>query len=174
MDSATPILNLIVDKDDPLGAEDRALVGQLAEMIDRIERSISRLLQFHAQRGQITLLEAQALASILKLQDKARLSTIAETVHMPLSTMTGVAARLEKAGLTERKRATDDGRAFVLSLTPAGIEKLRQVFQPLFAEVAQIIDKTGPDTLQSVVDSFTLVCELAEELGKSTEAEARS
>lgn len=165
MTRAKRLVELLGESESHLAGCDGKNIVQLAGMIERIERNISRLLQYYANRCQLTLLEAQALAAILELDNKARISAVAEYARMPLSTMTGVAARLEKAGLVERKRASDDGRASVLSLTAEGVTTMRELFQPFFREVAQVIEKAGPETLQSVIDSFTIVSELAEQLG---------
>ena len=143
---------------------DQAEVVKLAGMIEQIERNIGRSLQFYANESRLTLLEAQALAAVLQLDEHARLSAIAEYVRMPLSTMTGVAARLEKSGLVERKRATDDGRASILSLTEEGTARILSMFRPFFAEVSKVIEQAGSGTMQSVIDSFTIVNEMAEQL----------
>lgn len=162
------LVDLIGESESNLAGEDREKVMELATMIEQIERNISRSLQHYANRTQLTLLEAQALAAILELGDKARLSAIAEDVRMPLSTMTGVASRLEKAGLVERKRATDDGRASVLFLTDAGTTQVKEMFQPFFREVAQVIDESGSGTLDTLVDAFATVSRMAEQLNANT------
>ena len=167
------LVDLIGESESNLAGEDREKVMELATMIEQIERNISRSLQHYANRTQLTLLEAQALAAILELGDKARLSSIADDVRMPLSTMTGVASRLEKAGLVERKRATDDGRASVLFLTDAGTTQVKEMFQPFFREVAQVIDESGSGTLDTLVDAFATVSRMAEQLGNNTESRER-
>lgn len=168
MTRSRKLVDLIGESDSNLTSDDREKVMELATMIEQIERNIGRSLQHYANRTQLTLLDAQALASILELGEKARISTIAEDVHMPLSTMTGVASRLEKAGLVERKRAVDDGRASVLSLTDQGAARVKELFQPFFREITQVIEDTGPGTLDRLVESFSIVTRMAEQLGAST------
>lgn len=170
MTRAKKLVDLIGESESNLTGDDREKVMELATMIEQIERNISRSLQHYADRSQLTLLDAQALAAILELGDKARLSAIAEDVLMPLSTMTGVASRLEKAGLVERKRAADDGRASVLSLTDEGAAKVKEMFQPFFRQVSQVIEQTDPGTLETLIESFSLVNTMAEQLSSSTEA----
>lgn len=143
---------------------DNHQIIEIASMIDRIERAIGHSLQHHAARCHLTLLEAQSLAAILDLDEKAKLSAIAETVRMPLSTMTGVAARLERSGLVARTRATDDARASVLTLTEDGKTRLVSMFGPLFEQISKLTEQTGSDTLQSVIVAFHTVSELAENL----------
>lgn len=169
MPQAKRLVDLIGESESSLSGSDRENVIRLATMIEQIERNIGRSLQFYASRSGLTLLDAQALAAILELEDKAKLSSIAEQVRMPLSTMTGVAARLEKAGFVERKRATDDGRASVLSLTDKGTTRVQEMFRPFFREVAGVIEEAGPGALESMIESFALVAQMAEQLGAGAE-----
>lgn len=164
MTKAKRLVELIGEPDCQQTMVEREKIMELATMIERIERSISRSLQHYANQHQLTLLDAQSLATILDLGENARLSLIAENVKMPLSTMTGVAARLERAGLVERHRASDDARASVLSLTPEGMERTQKMFIPFFEEVRRVIEQAGPDTMQSIVDAFTIVRDMAEQL----------
>ncbi|MCO5216958.1 MAG: MarR family transcriptional regulator [Thermomicrobiales bacterium] len=136
------------------------IIFEIGQRVEEIERSINRALQTYAQNSGLTLLEAKALGRLLDDGD-ATLSGIAECEHMPLSTMTGVATRLEKAGLVERTRSEDDRRAYVLSLTPAGMEKLRSMFSPFFEEISVVLEQIGDDTLQSVVNAFDTVAKMA-------------
>lgn len=164
MPQAKRLVELIGESESNLSGGDREKVIELATMIEQIERNISRSLHFYASKSQLTLLDAQSLAAILEFNGGARLSAIAERVRMPLSTMTGVAARLEKSGLVERKRAADDGRAWVLTLTDEGTARIREMFRPFFREVAQVIDDAEPGALEAMIESFTLVNQMAERL----------
>jgi DNA-binding MarR family transcriptional regulator len=55
------------------------------------------------------------------------LSDLAEGLALNNSAITGLAARMEKAGLIQRKKSTSDGRAWRISLTPDGEAKRIQV-----------------------------------------------
>ncbi|MCO5224625.1 MAG: MarR family transcriptional regulator [Thermomicrobiales bacterium] len=148
---------------DHLSEEQRTqheLIFEIGQRFEDIERSINRALQVHAQNSGLTLLEAKALGGLLDEGD-GTLSSIAECARMPLSTMTGVATRLEKAGLVERTRSEDDRRAYVLSLTPAGLEKLRSMFGPFFEEISVVLESTGEDALQSVASALETVATMA-------------
>ncbi len=173
MTRAKKLVDLIGESESNLTADDREKVMDLATMIEQIERNISRSLQHYANQSNLTLLDAQALAAIVELGEHARLSAIAEEVRMPLSTMTGVASRLEKAGLVERQRAADDGRASVLTLTDEGTSRVVQMFRPFFRQVSQVIERTGPGTLETLIESFRIVNSMAEQLSDSTESDLR-
>lgn len=158
------LVELIAQTDSHLSTAEQAQIVTIATQLDSIERSISHLLQHYANRSKLSLVEAQTLAAVLDLGSNARLSSIAEMVRVPLSTMTGVATRLERYGMVERKRASDDARAFVLSLTPEGTSRLQQMFGPFFEEISNVCLQVGPSTLETIVESFTKVRELAEML----------
>lgn len=146
--------------------EQRDGIIALATMIEEIDIAIGRSLQHYASRCDLTLLEAQSLAAIIKLGDRARITAIAESGRIPLSTMTGIASRLEKAGLVERKRASDDARAFVLTLTDKGYMRSQQMFSPFFNAVQEVLRDADGDALCRILDSFATVRDLAEELEK--------
>lgn len=166
------LFDLVGDGDRNASRINREEIVELATMIEQIERNIGQSLQYYANRSGLTLLDAQALAAIVELGDNARLSAIAESARMPLSTMTGVAARLEKAGLVERRRATDDGRAFVLILTPKGVLQVKELFGPFFEQVSKVIETAEPGTLEALVESFRAVNEMALQLRATVDAQA--
>lgn len=161
MTEACKLNELFDDSGDEATFAKRELIIHLGDQIESIERSIGRLLQSHAVGCGLTMIEGKALATLLEHNGSARLSVIADHVRIPLSTMTGVATRLEKSGLVERERAADDKRAFVLNITPAGRDKLRELFVPFFGEISDVIDSFGADTMQSVVAAFDVVASMA-------------
>ncbi|MCA9835156.1 MAG: winged helix DNA-binding protein [Thermomicrobiales bacterium] len=146
---------------------------QLAEMIDRVERSMSHSLQFFAHRCGLPFIDSQVLASAFDLGENARPSVIAEHVRVPLSTMTGVIARLERNGLVVRERANDDGRAYILSVTEKGETVLKEMLQPMFEEIHKVITEAGDDALHSITVAFEQVCTLTEMLERRVQEQAR-
>lgn len=160
MDRRSRLQELFGDQISEEQRAQREMFFEIGQKFEDIERSINRALQLYAQESGLTLLEAKALGRLLD-EGEATLSSIAECEHMPLSTMTGVATRLEKAGLVERTRSEDDRRAYVLTLTSAGMERLRRMFEPFFNEISTVLEQADKDTLQSVVSAFDTVAEMA-------------
>lgn len=54
-------------------------------------------------------------------------STLATTLRVNHATVAKSVARMERAGLIERRRSTDDGRVTLVYLTPAGRELLTHI-----------------------------------------------
>jgi DNA-binding MarR family transcriptional regulator len=67
------------------------------------------------------------LLGVLEEQGERRLSDIAEAIERDLSTVSRQARHLESLGLVVRRPDGDDGRAFRISLTPAGKDSLHRV-----------------------------------------------
>lgn len=146
------------------GSESDRQLMALAEMFTQISTSIDRALHSYAERSDLTLLDGQALFAIIDLGNDARISTIAERLRVPLSTMTGVATRLVNGGLAVRKTAPDDGRSSILEITELGEERTTAMFEPVLRDVAEIMNSYGEDALSQVLNAFGLVQEMTQTL----------
>lgn len=145
----------------------------LANMFGQISTNLQRALQVYAEQFGMTTLDSQALFVIAELGNEARPGTIAERLKMPLSTMTGVANRLVTAGLVERRPAPGDGRAAILVITETGTERLRQMFQPILRDVADILAEYGPEAIKQITEGFQIVMSLTETMEARAKAKAR-
>ena len=71
---------------------------------------------------------------------------LAARLEMPLSTVTFRMRRLERLGHAERVRNPDDGRSFLIRLTPKGRRLLGRA-RPRFRDYAEAVEKRlGPKT----------------------------
>ena len=59
------------------------------------------------------------------------MTEIAEYIHVPLNTATGIVSRMEKDGLIERTRSSEDKRVVLI----VQAEKGKQQFQKLFVKM---------------------------------------
>lgn len=167
-DCSVPPKEFLLRRDSEGTESDRQLMA-LAEMFTQISTSIDRALHHYAERVDLTLLDGQALFAIIELGNDARISSIAERLRVPLSTMTGVANRLVTGGLAERKTAPDDGRSSILVITDLGEERATEMFQPVLRDVAEIMNSYGEDAVSQILSAFGLVQEMTETM----EARAR-
>jgi DNA-binding MarR family transcriptional regulator len=88
---------------------------------------------------------------------------LAELAHTHQSTVSIVVARLSRAGLVAKARATDDARRAVVSLTPAGRALLRRAPAPPAADLLLAVEQLPlgdarrlADGLHSLVRSLGL------------------
>ena len=69
---------------------------------------------------------------LLFRQKEVNMSDIAEYIHVPLNTATGIIGRMEKNGLIERTRSAEDKRIVLITFS----EKGRAQFQKLVDEMS--------------------------------------
>lgn len=99
-------------------------VGRAAEaLISSLRLLVRRVRQVQVD-GELTLPETSAL-SRLDRGGPATSSALAKQEQISPQSMGATLGRLEACGLVERCSDPDDGRRVVLSVTPAGLEMLR-------------------------------------------------
>jgi DNA-binding MarR family transcriptional regulator len=78
-------------------------------------------------RHGMTLLHYGVLITLITVPERRmRMTDLAERVLTSPSGMTRAVARLSEQGLVEREQDAGDRRSFVVSLTPAGVRRLRE------------------------------------------------
>jgi DNA-binding MarR family transcriptional regulator len=86
---------------------------------------VSRLLVASLPRSGLSQTKLSALASLLR-DGPTNARTLSERMAIRPQSLTRILAGLESEGLVFRIRAAEDGREHILSLTPAGVELMRQ------------------------------------------------
>ena len=62
---------------------------------------------------------------LLYQKEEVNMSEIAEYVHVPLNTATGLVGRLEKRGLIERSRSEEDKRVVLIRFSSKGLKQFK-------------------------------------------------
>ena len=100
-------------------------------------RQIMRAADLHSQKlvreSGLTAPQLLVLRAIEK-EGKPSTSTLARHIVVSHATVTRIIDRLERAGLVERQKSTEDKRVTNVSLTEAGRSKLETAPEPLQAE----------------------------------------
>jgi MarR family transcriptional regulator, organic hydroperoxide resistance regulator len=73
---------------------------------------------------------------------------VAAEAGISKGTLTGVASTLEKLGLVTRRVHPDDGRRVLLSLTPAGLTLMAELFPQFNQQEALVVESLSPDEIQ--------------------------
>lgn len=92
-----------------------------------------------------------------------RMAELADSVKNSRSRITHTIARMERAGLVERRQCPSDGRGVLAILTDAGMRKL-EAAAPLHVESVRqaFIDVISDDALQTIGAAFEAVAETLE------------
>jgi len=88
---------------------------------------------------------------LLQRRGEATMSELAGDMNAPLSTATGIGARLEKRKLVERQRHPQDKRVITLRLTPEGQNLAARARAQIDALLHRIGEALTPDEMQQLM-----------------------
>ncbi|MCR5126612.1 MAG: MarR family transcriptional regulator [Lachnospiraceae bacterium] len=94
---------------------------------------------------------------LLYLKKEVNMTEIAEYIHVPLNTATGMIGRLEKNGLVERTRSAEDKRVVLIRFS----EKGSRQFQKLMGELLRYGGKIFSEMTEEEVQLFFKMIEKA-------------
>jgi DNA-binding MarR family transcriptional regulator len=122
-----------------------AVADELRPVVLRLSRELRRETErFGVTARQSTLLWLIRRSPGLSLRDLAELERISPPA------LSGHVDRLERAGLVERVRSTDDRRRVGLLLTPVGERLLRRIRNRRTTWLAERLERLEPRELESV------------------------
>lgn len=106
-----------------------------------------------SDRAGLSLTAASTLAR-LQREGSARLTELATAEGVSQPSMTALVARLSAQGLVRREQDPTDGRAVVLSLTPAGADLLAQRRDIRTARLAPFVAGLSPDDVRRIAEAL--------------------
>lgn len=84
-------------------------------------------------------------------QGAMRASVLAETFNIDKGAISRQVSHLTALGLVERTRDPDDGRASLISASPAAVEQLKEVKEQRRRWIAERLDDWDPDELETFI-----------------------
>jgi DNA-binding MarR family transcriptional regulator len=104
----------------------------------------------------LTLAHYGVLITLVTVPDRRmRMTDLAERVLVSPSGMTRAVAWLADRGLVRRERDSDDGRSFMVELTPAGLARLREAQVTHHACVRELLFAgAAPADVRRLADHF--------------------
>ncbi|MCR5252003.1 MAG: MarR family transcriptional regulator [Lachnospiraceae bacterium] len=76
---------------------------------------------------------------LLYRRKEAKMSEIAEYIHVPLNTATGIVGRMEKSGMVRRARSDADKRIVLVSFSESGREMFKKLMDELLSYGVKIL-----------------------------------
>jgi DNA-binding MarR family transcriptional regulator len=101
------------------------IIGYIDEIKDLLSSDIWENIFVNLSKNEILIFW------LLYLKQRVNMTEIAEYIHVPLNTATGIVSRMEKDGLVERTRSAEDKRVVLI----VQAEKGKQQFQKLFVKM---------------------------------------
>lgn len=136
----------------------------LGRLFEQTQRSIPLVIERYVAPHGLSVLAWQALEKVESLGEDSTLSAIGECVMASPSTMTGIAARLEHAGLVIRKTPDGDHRAFVLQLTERGRETVEAVSTQFLDDLKRVVEGIDVEELDAFLRAFQRIVEILQHL----------
>ena len=135
----------------PPGVDDRWLVSdRLGHQLIRVKRAMERAKAHGAVGPDGVERAAYILLARLVLDGPRRSNALAESVHSDPSTVSRQVAGLVRAGLVERTPDPEDGRATLLTVTPEGTRRMRDVG----ARRRRLLDERLGEWSEKELDAF--------------------
>jgi DNA-binding MarR family transcriptional regulator len=131
----------------------------LTELADALERLGSWLRRTTPRTGWNTV--ANAALAELDRHGPRRVSDLVAQQQISQPGMTSVVGRLAAAGLVTRAADPTDGRATLVSITPAGRDYLRELHQQRAVAIAAHLRTLPPDELRALLAATGAVERLA-------------
>ncbi len=124
-------------------------------------RAAARLSRWASRNAAFDVPFAQArLLALLDELGPSRISALAEADNTSQPTMTAQVHRLEAAGWAQRAGDPDDTRAVIISLSPAGSRKLREVRRARAAVLEPALSRLVGSSPDRVGEAVRLLEEL--------------
>lgn len=85
---------------------------------------------------------------LLYRKENVNMTEIAEYIHVPLNTATGIIAKMEKKGYVIRDRLKEDKRVVVVRLTEQGIAQVKALVDEITYYAVQTITEFSQEEMQ--------------------------
>lgn len=121
------------------------------------------------ERFDVTLAQFDLMAEIARGGEPRTMSQISELLMVSNGNVTGVVDRLSREGLVQRTPSTEDRRAYLISLTPAGRERFERMAREHERWLEELLEELDPEVVRRLGrDVKTLRDELRRRTGKGS------
>lgn len=129
----------------------------------------SRLMRLQLRFGARELTRTEAGLLLTLIDGPRRITELAETEALAQPTVTKMVDKLQRRGLVERKRAEDDGRVVLVTVSPTGqriVESYRAQSQAVMRET---VEELSDEELGQLVAASEILDRLIETLQNRAE-----
>ncbi len=110
---------------------------------------------------------------LLYRKKEVNMSEIAEYIHVPLNTATGIVGRMEKSGLIERMRSEQDKRVVLIRFSGKGLAQFQRLIGELMRYASGILSTFSPEEMRLLESMMTRTKEVLRREKKREAAEKK-
>ena len=96
-------------------------------------------------------------------RSEVNMSMIAEYIHVPLNTATGIVGRMEKKNLIARYHSKDDKRVVKVAITDEGTRHIGSILKEIMRYVHVVMDRLSPEEIKMLFQTISKIVEAFEE-----------
>lgn len=100
---------------------------------------------------------------LLYRRSEVNMSQIAEYIHVPLNTATGVVARMEKRELLIRQRSAEDKRIVYIHIGEKGLEQIQAMIKEFMHYATKVMEVFQPEEIELLMKMISKVMEVMEQ-----------
>jgi DNA-binding MarR family transcriptional regulator len=137
----------------------------------RIIATLPRLLDEDLARSTgVSLTEYVTLMNLSEAQNREmRLTDLANAIGLSLSRISRIVEDLRTRGLVTKRRASDDNRGNIATLTPAGLRRLKKAYPShLLSARRRVVDRVDPASLAEVGRVLNTIAECVVDSSSAT------
>lgn len=102
-------------------------------------------------------------------QEEVNMTQIADYIHVPLNTATGIIARMEKRGLVIRERSAEDKRVVTIRLGEQGAGQIQAVLKEMMYYAGRVMEEFTEEEMGLLFRMLhKLLCIMQETRGKES------
>lgn len=108
---------------------------------------------------------------LLYRKQEVNMSAIAEYIHIPLNTATGIVGRMEKRGLIERNRSKEDKRVVTVRMAARGYKQMQAIMTEIMYYGQRVMNEFSSeeiDILLRMLEVLKTVLSKKEPVSQST------
>jgi len=100
-------------------------------------------------------------------KSEVNMSMIAEYIHVPLNTATGIVGRMEKKKLIARYHSEDDKRVVKVAITDEGTSRIGSVLKEIMKYIQIVMDSLSPEEIKMLFQTVSKIMDALEETSKN-------
>lgn len=88
---------------------------------------------------------------------EVNMSMIAEYIHVPLNTATGIVGRMEKKNLIARYHSKDDKRVVKVAITDEGTRHIGSILKEIMRYVSVVMERLSPEEIKELIQTVNKI-----------------
>lgn len=110
---------------------------------------------------------------LLYRKKEVNMTEIAEYIHVPLNTATGIINRMEKSGLIVRTRSKEDKRVVIIGFSEEGMGQFQKLIQKMMQYGMQVLGSFTKEEMELFYKMATKVKDILKQENKPKETTKR-